>query len=403
MKKVAFFGAVIAAVITFPSVVWAGAQATSDVACGYSTVKWNAPNGAVVATYSSHGIVTPVIQDIGEYRTHTMISHGTIGWLTHSTMHSPGTNGWPTYCSTPLKVDELARGYPGIAQVNMGAIYQYEYGGSETPEFIAYQSGGADGAAIADWLWSDSEWYSVQSLQSSSYYYRIKDNGNTMYYLLYEYMDLKNDALGDSQSYTPTTGTVFGTVCSTSVAWAAAKALGIHMNPKSYSNSSGMLNTAADDLHDGVESSCKDGLGFWTGIGAAITCFEGICDDAGRQVRNCMAFGKCDTDAYGDTLSSSELPYSTVARSISPDHLLGYTHSSGCFGSYLCDWRSTSYHNNCPSSWQNDSWCDIGCQWGQESSCAGRESEVGAGGPYVTNNYEQVDWNSSGQVYGCWF
>ena len=106
----------------------AGSSDTSDVACGSTAAGWNAPKGALVASRGK-GPVTAVIDAIGEWRTHIMMSHGPGQYVTHSTMFSPGTNGWPTYCSTPIKANELEHGYPGTSQSNQGAIYQFLYGG----------------------------------------------------------------------------------------------------------------------------------------------------------------------------------------------------------------------------------------------------------------------------------
>src|SRR5687767_4113651 len=81
----------------------AGSSDTSDKACGSTPAGWNAPNGALVLNRGGNGPITAVLDAVGEYRTHSMISHGPGGQVTHETMHSPGTTGWPTYCSTPLK------------------------------------------------------------------------------------------------------------------------------------------------------------------------------------------------------------------------------------------------------------------------------------------------------------
>jgi hypothetical protein len=92
--------------------------------------------------------VTAVLDSVGEYRTHSMLSHGPGGQVTHETMHSPGINGWPTYCSTPLRVNELRDGYPGASRIGQGALYRFLYG-SGTLVYIAYQnsrtSAGYDG------------------------------------------------------------------------------------------------------------------------------------------------------------------------------------------------------------------------------------------------------------------
>src|SRR5262245_16629796 len=112
-----------AALMIFSGAALAGASDTSDSACGSSPSGWHAPNGSLVLSRGGEGPVTAVLDAVGEYRTHSMMSHGPGGEVTHETMYSPGTNGWPTYCSTPLKVGELRDGYPGASRVNQGAIY----------------------------------------------------------------------------------------------------------------------------------------------------------------------------------------------------------------------------------------------------------------------------------------
>ena len=115
----------IAGIMVWSGNAWAGSSDTSDVDCGSVPAGWNAPKGAVVTSASEGGVIDPVINAIGENRSHSMMSHGANYWSTHSTMFSPGTNGWPTYCSTPLKVDDLKRGKPGVSQINRGAIFTY--------------------------------------------------------------------------------------------------------------------------------------------------------------------------------------------------------------------------------------------------------------------------------------
>ena len=88
-----------------------------------------------------------------------------------------------------------------------------------------------------------------------------------------------------------------------------------------------------------------------------IATRQGICDDAARQVRNCMSAGRCDTDS-SSVWSSVANDGTTVARSISPDRLGG--------------WSGHPYTGAGVSVWA-----------------------------YDTSN--TVQWNSGGSVYGCWF
>jgi hypothetical protein len=299
--------------------------------------------------------VAAVLDAVGEYRTHSMLSHGPGGAVTHETMHSPGTNGWPTYCSTPLKVGELRDGFPGASRITQGAIYRFLYG-SGTLTYIAYQrsrtSAGYDdnGAAVANWVLSNMPTATAVSKQNSGQTLQrlIGPNGSILQYVLYQYRDLGSVNYGG-------VGWNNGMVCSTLLSHANYRAGFGAVNAHSYSHS--QLVTAGGALYSAVENECNSGLGFWKGVGSTITCFEGICDDAARQVRNCMAAGRCDTDS-SSVWSSIYNDGSTVARSISPDRLGG--------------WSGHPYTGTGVSVWA-----------------------------YDTSN--TVQWNSGGTVDGCWF
>ncbi|MGZ3424099.1 MAG: hypothetical protein ACXVEE_39930 [Polyangiales bacterium] len=342
----------LASVLFFAAAAQAGGSGTADVSCGSAPAGWNAPNGALV-TNRGPGPVRAVIDSIGEYRTHTMMSHGPGGWVTHETMHSPGQTSWPTYCSTPLRPDELKSGFPGASQIEQGALYTFMYsnGGAEFLGFQRSRDGNglpdARGEQVAGWLWNSMPYTWTASQKNSSYgFYRLYgSNGALLNYVLYQYRDLGSVNTGG-------VGWNNGMVCSTLVAYAQNKAgLG---TVASYTYDHTKLVNAGGSLYNSVEDECNQGLGFWGGIGAAITCFEGICDDAARQVRNCMVSGVCDSDSssYWDNVRNNT---ATVAVSISPDRMGGW-----------------SGHGGSGSVWANS-----------------------------TN--ETVQWNSGGNLYGCWF
>ncbi len=344
-----------AALMICSGLAFAGSSDTSDVACGSSPSGWNAPNGSLVLNRGGEGPVTAVLDAVGEYRTHSMLSHGPGGAVTHETMHSPGINGWPTYCSTPLRVGELRDGYPGASRVNQGAIYRFLYGGGSL-QFIAYQrsrtSAGYDnnGASVTNWILSYMGTTTATSKQDSGQTFQryFGPNGYLLNYVLYQYRDLGNVNYGG-------VGWNNGMVCSTMIAHSQYRAGFGAVNAATYTHS--QLVTAGNALYNSVESECNSGLGFWKGIGSTITCFEGICDDAARQVRNCMAGGRCDTDS-SSVWSGIANDGNTVARSISPDRLGG--------------WSGHPYTGTGVSVWAYDS-------------------------------SNTLSWNSGGSVYGCWF
>ncbi|MBN1208087.1 MAG: hypothetical protein JXB05_24700, partial [Myxococcaceae bacterium] len=271
--------AVVVAAIAAP-VAFAGASDTSDVACGSSSSGWNAPNGAMVLSRGSGGgPVAAVLDAVGEYRTHTMMSHGPGGQVTHETMYTPGTTGWPTYCSTPVKPDELKTGYPGAARINQGGIYQFLYGGGASLQYIAYQrsrtSAGYDtkGETVSNWLLNSMPTVAASSKQNSGQtLQRYKGpNGNVLNYVLYQYRDIETTNIGGA-------GWNNGMTCSTMVAHAQYRAGFPAVEAYVYNHS--LLQTAGSALSASVEDECNTGLGFWKGIGSTITCFENICDDA---------------------------------------------------------------------------------------------------------------------------
>lgn len=340
-----------ATVLATAGIAAAGGSATTDQACGSSSSGWNAPNGALVLQRGP-GPVRAVIDSIGEYRTHSMMSHGPGGWVTHETMHSPGQTGWPTYCSTPLRPDELKTGFPGASQTQQGGIYTFLYSGAGS-EAIGFQrtwtNGSVDGrgASVANYLWNSMPytWTTSQKDSGQGFYRLYGPNGALLNYVLYQYRDSQEVSNGG-------VGWNNGMVCSTLLAHASYMAGAGTVSKYEYGHTK--LVNAGNSLYSSVEDECNHGLGFWGGVGAAVTCFEGICDDAARQVRNCMASGVCDSDSssYWNNLVNDG---NTSARSVSPDRMGGYS------------------------------------------------GHGGSGSPWAGAINETLQWNSGGNVYGCWF
>src|SRR5881394_313578 len=82
-----------AALLALPLLAFAGnAYATSSVACGSQPAGNNIPGGAQFFSRAA-GPVKGAIDGVGEYRTHSGISHGN-GWYTHSTMFEPSRRDW---------------------------------------------------------------------------------------------------------------------------------------------------------------------------------------------------------------------------------------------------------------------------------------------------------------------
>jgi hypothetical protein len=293
-----------------------------------------------------------------------MLAHGN-GWVTHATMYSPQTTGWPTYCSAPLDANELGNGYPGASAVSPGAIYAFLYGNGSSLEHIGYQrscnSGECpnhDGSDIAGWVWNwiPYEWaVSRQDASQGLYRLLVGTPPRPANYSLYQYRAIERVNFG---------GVAWnnGTVCSTFLAYAQYMAQKRPVAAHTYSHEA--IVSAMNGLIGAVESECRSGIGFWKNIAVNITCFENICDDAARQVANCMAVGRCDTDddGAGNTFAGVRDDPSTTATSISPDRLGG---------------------------WSGHPW----------------EGYLDASGVSVwaADAEQALQWNSGGSVYGCWY
>ena len=100
----------------------------AETYCGSSPASVNIPGGAIALQTSAGGPVATVLKAAGEIRTHSMIAHGN-GYVTHSTMRTP-QQASSFSCSAPVDAPALQRGYPGMEQINMGALYAFTYGAS---------------------------------------------------------------------------------------------------------------------------------------------------------------------------------------------------------------------------------------------------------------------------------
>ncbi len=338
--------ALTALLVWMPRTAMAGSSGTDSVSCGCSSLAWNAPNGYVVST-RGEGPVKAIIDSLGESRTHTMISNGTHNYMTHATMRNPGQTGWPTYCSTPLEPKDIWQGRPGITQINMAATYQYNYEHG-SPIYIRHQSGSTGGVAAADWSWYNSNYDWVAPEQGSYWYYLIRTAaGDQQYYVFYQYIDAQGRNAGGDNTRS------HGAHCSLAQAYFAVKAGWQPVSTHTYTAAE--VDVAGNALYHAIEDSCNDSLGWFMGGLASVTCFEGICDDAARQMRACFAgdWG-CDTD------SNTAWNNLGTATTLSPDDLLGW----------------------------------YGHDWGTDKPYTG---------PYTPYNYANTAWNSAGSICGCWF
>jgi hypothetical protein len=339
--------------VVFAVVLLEGALARADIPhCGWAPASWNAPNGAVVFS-KGPGPVDAVLSAVGEFRSHSMLSHGTNGYISHATMREPGANDWPALCSTPVNPAALEAGYPGWEQVNQGAIYTFLYGGGVT--WLGYQLGDpAAAASIADSVfWNYPIFFNDPTPEDPS---RGIDhparNGARVPYSLHQFRDIETANTAPGSSFRN------GMVCSTFLAYAHAYAGRGVIPAFGYGHS--QLNQAAWALFNSVSNDCSSGSGFWGQVAvAAGACawnpfdpFPNLCARAANQVANCMATGTCNSTAT-TWLNIANDPAST-ARTISPDRIGGW-----------------GVH-----PWNIDTWSP--------------------------DNNHDVQWNVGGAVYGCW-
>lgn len=376
----------------------------TDTYCGSTSAGWNVPKGA--ATFSSSpGPIKTVIQAIGEYRSHSVLSNGPGWFVTHSTAHTPTTNGdlspyWTPFCSScgsecwnPLDPNALRNQLPGMEQVENGAMYAYYYGdfggtgtwgananttvNYETTAgnllFLAYQNGGTSAPAVADHAWYGDSMIGFTYVNwGGAPSYGVTYGGSQMHYGWYQYMNSQSVAAG-------VPGNNMGIVCSSALAfWQHRSGIGVaDVAPRRYYHGWGtsQIGSAANALYNTVYNECYAQNGpfasvgsFFQTLGFGALCLGygdgNPCDEVADQMVNCFATGNC-----GDTSSPhnyNEYAWQGVVASqdavtISPDDV-------------------SCWHGN-----------------GTGAPCSGSGSSI-----WGYDISQQVQWNSGGSNYGCW-
>ena len=337
----------LAGTVAVSALVWTGNASAAEGACGSTAAGWNAPNGAVVFS-RGEGPIRPVMDAIGEYRTHSMLSHGPGGSTSHATLATPTQTDWPGVCTKPINGNHLQYGYPGLQQINQGGAYHSLYSEGGSVEWIGWQQGDpAQAALIGDSIWYNHPFVTDRSRADSGQtidrplWHNMRIN-----YSLYQYRDL------ESVHHMPGDAANNGMVCSTFLAYAHNYAGRGYVTPYTYSH--GQIANASNALYAGVYNQCKASLGWFLNAALTVACpFYNVCGNAGNQVANCMATNSCDSSSASPWKGVRDDPNAT-ATSISPDRIGG--------------WGVHSMHNTV---------------WGPDYS-------------------HQLQWNSGGNVYGCW-
>jgi hypothetical protein len=337
-----------------------------DPACFSTAPDWNAAKGMLVSG-SASGPVSAVLNTLGESRTHLMISNG--NWATESTTQTPSTKmarvkacflgickdiGSVPNSLLPVEPQELAYGYPGLSQINMGGAYAYWSHSNQTfrqiastilvPPTVCRDNCKARGAA--DWLWFNAPYTTVSAgNHGDTYFYSLgapQASGvfTHLPYSFNQYMfGLNRIAGSDFQDYR--SGTT-GIMCSEVPAWAYAHFLTTSQpNIDSDWSIGGHAYTidqtiaAGDALWQSVYDDCEgQGSGFFAGLGLSISkavtggfsLKDYTCRNAAYQVLNCFVAGPgasgCDDTGTGVWDQYKANPQ-IGAASVSPDEALG--------------------------------------------------------------------------------
>jgi hypothetical protein len=366
----------------------------ADTVCGSTSAGWNVPYGAT-AFIQGPGPIKDVLTAVGEYRSHSMLSHGPGGWVTHSTSVTPPASSDRGFCGSecanPIDANFLHNSMPGLETVNQGAIYNFIYGGSGN-SFIAYQNGGANANALGNVIWSSQfsqsgyGWWDWSD--SSNTVYGLAYNGSKVHYGWNQYMNLQNAAHGQP-------GLDTGLVCSTSLAtWQHVALSGTagysgDVAPRTYPSISG----AANALYNSVYNECEGVNGFFSSLGSALQQIgmTALCGTCGAGCALCgIGIGCGNMPSYdGDPCDeAADQVVNTFATNSA-----GYGDNCNYDNEYR--WKGVAANSSATSASPDDVACWNGN--GTGAPCSGSGSSIWG---YDVN--QTVQWNSGGSQYGCW-
>jgi len=350
-------------------------SARADVFCGTSPPSHDVPNGYLVTSRANKSVIMGVINALGEYRTHTMLSHG--AYFTHAVMQTPASSS-----SAPhMNSSQLRYGGPGASQISPAGAYVSLYNPSNGGiSYIGKQSGGSEGVTVANWFWStmgfrwvaprcvttigpgpctyvpgppcttrvctDTSYYraapyydcsgtlrtnntcvgtrggwvpgNIQTMSGGNYY-RLQENGADIPYSLHQFADIGTTNAGQILA------SADGAVCSTLQAYGVNKALGRTLPAPLYSHA--QTAAAMSQFKSGVFNACKSSdfgiLGSIIDFFAFGSISDSKCDEAGNQAVNCMIDpSTCGSSGGGWTSARDNA--GVRARSLSPDSMAGF-------------------------------------------------------------------------------
>jgi hypothetical protein len=356
------------------------AVADDNVECYTSTGQWNAPAGTLVLNKSSSGgPVSAVIGGIGEYYTHSAVSHGSY-WGSMNTMRMP--RSYPSgnsSCGAPVEPSDLANGWPGARTDPAGGLWSFYFssGGFMNGQSALYygvastgtysngsnanncssNAGYGSDSDVANCMiaWEQNKLWGSSGCGSNSPGPGC-GAGNTggtpnwnFGYSVYSYSQYANSPWG------------YGTMCAGLTSNAFYWSTGPNgycappgIVPFTYANS--VVNNAAWSLYNQISSGSQ---GFWGTLGACFACFDcNLLDEAGDQVVDCFTNNQGTYCGQSNHDWAGNSTYGHTATSISPDRIWGIS------GHYC------STNNNSP--------------WRPAPGYA-------------------VQFNQPGNYYGCWY
>lgn len=341
--RLAWFAAVVVVALGGRGPARADTGGGNSVVCGSAPGAWNVPNGASVNSRSQSGVVANVLNQLGEYYSHTMISHGAT-WMSHASMQTPRANVWNSSTDN-WNLADILQGGPGAATVNMGGAYTFLYRQPEGPPMtVDYVDGGALGVAAANALLALPD---CATITDGKCHTQIADPQGTRYiigfriagatyrhsYGVYTFVNAYNIPSG-VQTTTP----YAALQCATFVAMALNWGTGTTMTSHAYANA--VVAPAVQKLYDIIHDFVQAGGGN-AGTQALLA----------NQMTNCFTSPtKCD-----DRTATPWQAFKATgtASSISPDRI-----------------RGINGHADVVSPWKGAT--------------------------------QAVQWNAAGTVYGCW-
>ena len=382
-------------------------RAQTQTLCGSTPsneVGWNVPNGDAVFV-SGPGPIYSVLSAVGEYRSHSMLSNGPNGSVTHATSTTPpanGNTGWYAFtsnsgstgdseCYQPISPGFLEHSTPGLEQVNDAAIYTFLYDGS-TENYIGYQgtATAANAATIGNFaLAANADGLGkVNVTDGSNSYFGITYGGNRVYYGWNQYYDIQSVNVGNPSFLMPGPGsggggsygsnfTNWGVECASSLSMWQYDAIGKTAAPRTYTAGTQLTN-AANALWNAVNSECNGSngwfssfSGFFTNLGWSTVCAgttgwgQGLCGQAADEIVDCF------TDPYW----CQQLTYDQYFWG---GYFTAHDDGQTLWQYAVANWNSVAVSPD-----------DMALSSSTSSAWGGQAAST-------------PQWNSGGSTYGCW-